>query len=85
MRLRKELPIIAEGDVTFLEPENDDILAYERTLGDKKLRVLCNLRGTETKVPLDDYLSSTPHTLLGNYPEEMRDMLRPYEVIVLTN
>ena len=85
VRLRKELPIIAEGDVTFLEPENDDILAYERTLGDKNLRVLCNLRGTETKVPLDDYLSSTPHTLLSNYPEEMRDMLRPYEVIVLTN
>ena len=85
MRLRKELPIIAEGDVRFLEPENNDVLAYERTLGDKKLRVLCNLRGTETKAPLADYRSSTPHTLLSNYPGENRDALRPYEVVVLTN
>ncbi len=85
VRLRKELPIIAEGDVTFLEPENNDILAYERTLGDKKLRVLCNLHGTETKAPLADYRSSTPHMLLSNYPGENRDALRPYEVVVLTN
>ena len=85
VRLRKELPIIAEGDVRFLEPENNDVLAYERTLGDKKLRVLCNLRGTETKAPLADYRSSTPHTLLSNYPGENRDALRPYEVVVLTN
>lgn len=85
VRLRKKLPIIAEGDVRFLEPENNDVLAYERTLGDKKLRVLCNLRGTETKAPLADYRSSTPHTLLSNYPGENRDALRPYEVVVLTN
>lgn len=87
VRLRKELPVIAEGGITFLERENDDVLAYERTLGEKTLRVLCNLRGTETKTatPLADYRKTTPGTLLGNYPEEPRDTLRPYECLVLTN
>lgn len=87
VRLRKELPVIAEGGITFLERENDDVLAYERTLDGKTLRVLCNLRGTETKTatPLADYRKTTPGTLLGNYPEEPRDTLRPYECLVLTN
>ena len=87
VRLRKELPIIADGGVTFLERENNDVLAYERTLDGKKLRVLCNLRGTEavTATPLTDYRKETPGMLLGNYPEESRDTLRPYECLVLTN
>ena len=84
VRLRKELPIVAEGDIHFLETENNDVLAYERTLGEQHLRVICNLRGhdTATTTPLSVYRQTTPQLLLGNYPAAQRDTLRPYEVLV---
>ena len=45
VRLRQEHPVIAEGSVKFLETGNDDVLAYERRLGDEHLVVICNFSG----------------------------------------
>lgn len=51
--LRKQLPIIQKGSITFLEEDNDDVLAYCREYGDQRLYVFCALtaEGTEVILP----------------------------------
>jgi trehalose-6-phosphate hydrolase len=80
VQLRKEHEIIADGDIRFLETGTDDVIAYERTLGDEKLTVYCNLRGHE--VPFADLVKG--EILITNYAaEELKDTaLKPYEARV---
>ena len=78
IKLRKALKIIADGDIKFIEPNNNDVLAYERTLGDEKLIVLCNFREHNVKVDAYDGFEN----LLGNYDGLERE-LRPFEAVVL--
>ena len=82
IKLRKELKIIAEGEIKFIEPDNDDVLAYERTLGDEKLIVLCNF--SDSNVALGKSINSYDgfDKLLGNY-DGIEAALRPFEVVVL--
>ena len=47
MRLRKENPVIAEGEIEFLHQENPDVLAYKRSLGGEEMLVLCNFKDRE--------------------------------------
>lgn len=84
IRLRKEMPLIAEGSIHFLERENDDVLAYERQLGEERLLVFCNFRpqAVNLQESLLTYEEQGWQKLLGNYPE-CRANLRPYEVVVL--
>ena len=58
--MRKQYPVIAKGTIAFLETENDMTLAYERTLEDQKLIVLCNLGGKEQKIKISPEWSSCP-------------------------
>ncbi|MBO4378636.1 MAG: DUF3459 domain-containing protein, partial [Clostridia bacterium] len=51
IRLRKENPVIAEGSVRFILPDLPGLIAYERTLPDDKLTVLCNFTDTGIEVP----------------------------------
>lgn len=41
--MRKMYPVIAKGEISFLETGQDLVLAYERTLGEQKIIVFCNL------------------------------------------
>ena len=87
IRLRHEREIIAEGKISFLEKENEDVIAYERTLGTERLVVLCNFRGREVSLKeksLQDYQAEGLHKVLGNY-EDVGQALRPYEVVVFAN
>ena len=87
IRLRHERKIIAEGKISFLERENEDVIAYERTLGADRLVVLCNFRGREVSLrekSLQDYQAEGLHRVLGNY-EDVGYALRPFEAVVLTN
>ena len=85
IRLRKELPVISEGQIAFLCQDRADVFAYRRFLGDDELLVFNNLTGNEV------LLSDVPcpagyRKLIGNYPDAaVRDdrlVLRPYESIV---
>ena len=40
VQLRKDHEIIADGDIHFLETGTDDVIAYERTLGEEKLTIM---------------------------------------------
>ena len=84
IQLRKQNPIIAEGAIHFLEKENAQVLAYERTLGEAHMRVYCNLTDQTAKItkPLDTYLQAGYQKFLGN-DEGLQASLRPFEFVVL--
>lgn len=86
--LRKERPVVAEGDIHFFAADNEDVMAYRRTLGNEELIVLCNLRGR----PVDAWADKTwcnYKKLMGNYDEAPsfkgaeKITLSPYEFLVL--
>lgn len=87
IQLRKEKPVIARGDIEFVEKENADVLAYTRSLGAHKLLVVCNFRDKESRMDLGREWTSGKK-LLGNYEDNHENTkgvltLQPYEMIVL--
>ena len=84
VRLRKELPLIAEGDIQFIAQDQPGLIAYERRLDGKTLTVYCNFTNTARAVPfrgaasclLDSY-EDAPAPFGGVLP------LRPYEGVAL--
>lgn len=85
IRLRHEMPLIAEGSISFLERETDNVIAYQRELGAEKLLVFCNFSGQQAVLQeksLQDYLAEGFTKLLGNY-EGVEAQLRPFEVVAL--
>ncbi len=85
IRLRKEHEIIVYGTYDLLLPDSKEIYAYTRTLGEKKLLVVCNFAAQQMKFEMpEEFLKG--EILIRNYPEEELSgsiMLRPYEAIVI--
>ena len=75
--LRKASPVLQAGSFTLLLPEDPQIFAYRRTLGNKNILVVCNLSGKEAA-----FDAPKGRLLLGNYPDPT-DTLRPWEAYVL--
>ena len=87
VQFRKENKIVQDGDIKFIERTNNDVIAYCRTLGDKKLVVICNYRGENvnlTEKNLAEYISDGYKKILGNY-DGLTENLRPFEVAVFKN
>lgn len=86
--IRKEKKIVSEGTITFFAEENENVMAYRRTLGDQVMIVLCNLREQESMVKKEAGWDSYKK-ILGNYvgnlasPGENELLLNPYEILVL--
>ncbi len=91
--MRKTFPVIAKGDISFLETGTDLVLAYRRTLGEQSITVFCNLDGKEQKIHADgarfgSELTNGCQVLLGNYHRDLTlegpdYIMKPYELIVL--
>ena len=84
VKFRKENDVVQEGDIKFIERENNDVIAYCRTLQDKELIVICNYRGENISLQdktLADYTAEGYKKIIGNY-EGLDENLRPYEVVV---
>ncbi len=84
VQIRKENKIVQEGDISFIERENNDVIAYRRDLDGEEWIVLCNYRGTETALQdksLSAYVNDGYKKILGNF-EGVAENLRPYEVVV---
>ena len=79
VKLRKDYPVISEGNVRFLDAGNENVLAYERTLGNERLVVLCNFSGNDEKVSGIDVKGKV---LIGNYSGSHK-MMKPYEVLAI--
>ena len=83
IQLRKELPVIANGSIQFLDEESEGVIGYVRELEGTKLVVLCNLCEEENKAAWQREWGSY-ELLLGNYSDGKVDgTLRPYECKVL--
>lgn len=87
--MRKAYPVIAKGEISFLETGTDMILAYQRTLGEQRMAVYCNLSGKQQCITAAAYRDGSK-MLLNNYEgreidaEEMY-MMEPYEFMVFGN
>lgn len=86
--MRKMYPVIAEGEISFLETGTDRVLAYQRKLGEQQIVVFCNLDGEKHTVKADGAWRGDP-VLLENYearqmdPEGEMYTMEPYEFMVL--
>ena len=82
VQLRKDLDIIAYGDIQPLDENHTSVFAYERTYGDEKLVVVCNFYKDEVDWKTGMDLSGF-EKLTGNYADVMMNgenvHLRPYE------
>ena len=92
--MRKRHPVIAEGEISFLETGTDMALAYKRVLGEQQIVVLCNLDRKKQSVKTDRKWAGYK-ILLENYPlsdevweralkEEIYTM-EPYEFLAFGN
>lgn len=84
IRLRKELPLIAEGDYKAAYKDSDKVYAFERHLGDEQLLVLNNFFAEEVELELGDYTSGT--ILITNYEETSLAAtirLKPYQTLAI--
>ena len=79
IRLRKESELIVHGDFSLLCPESDEVFAYIRTLGEKKLLVACNFTDRPVAFPVPEAFVGG-RRIIGNYDDAPdADTLRPYE------
>ena len=87
IRLRKEMDIIAYGDIRPIDEKHPSVFAYEREYQGEKLLVVCNFYRDEVTwksgMDLSEY-----RKILGNYEGQQIESeivkLRPYEAIVLS-
>ncbi len=84
--LRKQQPVIVNGNYQDLQPDNPDLWCYRRDDGQHKLLVVANLRATATAFVLPEHwLVTTSECLIHNSeatPELCSRELQPYEVMV---
>ena len=83
IRLRKEMPIISDGTVQFLDEKDEAVIGYVRELDGQKLVVLCNLSENDKEAAWQNE-RDLYKLLLGNYTDGKADAkLRAYECKVL--
>ncbi len=67
--VRKECPVISEGEIRFLETGTDMVLGYKRVLGEQEILVLCNLGREEQRIKEEEEWKDYK-ALMGNYGGE---------------
>ena len=82
--LRHTNEVMVNGVYDVLIPDHPQIYAYTRTLGDKKLLVLCNDSDTNVAIPaeLQEKIHAAKNILIQNYKDTDESTLRPYEAVV---
>lgn len=79
IRLRKEYPVLIDGEFKMLLREDENIFAYTREDAGHRLLVICNFYGQTVNCPLDEPDESY-RLLISNYKDTDQGMrLRPYE------
>ncbi|TWT14649.1 alpha,alpha-phosphotrehalase [Streptococcus sp. sy010] len=87
IRLRKTMPLIAEGEYRAAYVDSNEIYAFERHLGQEQLLVLNNFFGHDVTVNLlTDYQGG--QVLLSNYSDVVlgeKITLKPYQTLAILN
>ena len=80
--LRKQEDVIRDGDYQEILPEREDLFAYARDDGKRRLTVLANFTGEEITIP-KALMTDSGKPDLGNYDTwPTAGILRPYEAII---
>ncbi|WP_170238898.1 alpha,alpha-phosphotrehalase [Streptococcus suis] len=85
IRLRKELPIVSEGDYKAAYKDSDKVYAFERLHDGQKLLVLNNFFAEEVNLDLTDEYAQG-QVLISNYPESKlgkKITLKPYQALAI--
>jgi len=69
------------GDFTLLHAMDDNIFGYARRLNKDEIQILCNF--TASPVPLVYDVPEESKVILSNYKEHFKDILQPFETIVV--
>ena len=82
--LRKSEDIFVYGTYYLVFEDHQEIYAYTRTLGEKRVLILCNLTNKQTSINLEKITVSTDQLLLSNIPVEEHESiqeltLKPFE------
>ena len=82
--LRKSEDIFVYGTYDLVFEDHQEIYAYTRTLGEKRVLILCNLTNKQTSINLEKITVSTDQLLLSNIPVEEHESiqeltLKPFE------
>jgi alpha-amylase len=62
IELRRENPVLSNGEIVLLDPDNTGVYAILRSTADQKVLVIVNLKGT----PVSDYQLSLDESLLSD-------------------
>ena len=82
IRLRKANRVFLDGAYEEILPEREDLFAYTRDNGEKKLTVIGNFTGHEIPFPAQ-ILEEAGEPVLGNYPDWPEGgILRPWEAVM---
>nr|WP_321272058.1 alpha,alpha-phosphotrehalase [uncultured Tolumonas sp.] len=86
IQLRKQYPIIVEGNYQDLLPDHPTLWCYQRQHGEQKMLVVANLSATATTLELPENWQHTDSQCLihneTSLPELCNRDLKPYEVMV---
>ena len=86
IHLRKEKDIMVYGTYELLDPEDEALYVYTRTLGDQKLLEMCNFTKEEQEYTVPETFAGAD-VLISNYPQSGAAAgarkLRAYEAVVL--
>ncbi|MDP1442142.1 glycoside hydrolase family 13 protein [Priestia megaterium] len=84
--MRKNNDTLVYGTYRLLDPEDENIYAYERDLEGKKLLIVCNFYGDSTTFYYPSSCNLKAKILISNYNDSGLDVkmikLRPYESII---
>lgn len=86
VQLRKNNPVLVYGAYKLLVPNDPQVYAYTRTMGNQKLLVLMNFSKAPAHFVSDKKLDSRL-VLINNYQEvqikENRVELKPYQAVII--
>ena len=82
--LRKSDDVFMYGTYDLVQENHPEIYAYTRTLGEKRVLILCNLKGKDTSINLENMSVSSDQLLLANIPVEEHESMtelnfKPFE------
>ncbi|MGL5346971.1 MAG: glycoside hydrolase family 13 protein [Peptostreptococcaceae bacterium] len=84
IRVRKEYQCLIYGEYKLILPDNEQIFAYERILGDEKFLVICNISDENASYDYSKNMLSYDNLKLSNYNVNKHDntvklTLNPWE------
>ena len=86
VKLRKEKPVIVNGEYRLLDPESEDVFVYERSFHEEHLLVVCSFAEKELLWRLPEEMAGqAAKRVIGDYEGQQWGpelMLRPYEASV---